>query len=79
MAGPRQVRRDIPPDLETVILKAMAHERDERYATAQDLADDLRCVLEGRPTKAKPPTLIDRTGRWARRRARLVAATAAVL
>jgi tetratricopeptide (TPR) repeat protein/tRNA A-37 threonylcarbamoyl transferase component Bud32 len=76
---PRQVRADIPPDLETVVLKAMARERDDRYATAQELADDLRCVLEGRPTKAKPPTLVDRAGRWARQHARLVATIVAVL
>ena len=36
----------LPADLETVILKAMAKRREDRYATAQQFADDLRCVLE---------------------------------
>jgi len=76
---PRQLRPDMPADLETVILKAMARERDDRYATAQQLADDLRCVLEGQATKAKPPTAIDRLSRWARRRRRTVLAGFAAL
>ena len=31
----------IPPDLETVVQKAMAKRREDRYTTAQELADDL--------------------------------------
>jgi serine/threonine protein kinase/Flp pilus assembly protein TadD len=70
---PRQIRPDIPQDLETVILKAMARDRDERYATAALLAADLACVLEGKATVARPATLLDRAGRWVRRRQRTVA------
>jgi serine/threonine protein kinase/tetratricopeptide (TPR) repeat protein len=72
---PRQIRPDIPQDLETVILKAMSRERDERYATAQQLAADLQCVFEGNATVARPPTMLDRAGRWVRRRQRTVAVT----
>jgi hypothetical protein len=71
---PRQVRPDIPADLETVVLKSMAKARDERYATARQLADDLHCVLEGRPTLARPPSLAERLCKWARRHRRMVAA-----
>src|SRR2546428_1635814 len=39
---PRKVRRDIPHELETIVLKAMEKNPAERYATAQELADDLR-------------------------------------
>src|SRR5207248_8194694 len=38
---PRQLNPAIPPDLETIVLKAMAKGVEERYATAQELADDL--------------------------------------
>jgi tetratricopeptide (TPR) repeat protein/tRNA A-37 threonylcarbamoyl transferase component Bud32 len=76
---PREVRPDIPPDLETVILKAMAKHRDERYATASLLADDLRCILQGRPTMARPPSVADRLGKWARRHRRMLVAAAALL
>ena len=36
-------------------------------------------VLEGKPTAARPPTLLDRAGRWVRRRQRTVAVTLATL
>jgi len=68
---PRQVRPEIPLDLETVILKAMAKEREGRYATAQQFARDLRCVAEGRPPLARPPVLLARAATWVRRRRRL--------
>ncbi len=74
---PRQLRADIPHDLETVVLKAMAKSRDERYTTARELADDLRRFLDGRPTVARPPTLPDRLAKWARRHRRLMLATVA--
>jgi hypothetical protein len=78
---PRQVQPEIPADLETVILKAMSRDRDERYGTAQQLADDLKCVLDGKATQARPPTMIDRIGRWSRQHRRVVvtAALAALL
>ncbi|HEV3118143.1 MAG TPA: protein kinase, partial [Gemmataceae bacterium] len=64
---PRQVNPAIPVELETVVLKAMAKELDERYASAQELADDLRRFLENKPILAKRPTLWERTSKWARR------------
>lgn len=73
----RTLRRDIPADLETVVHKAMAKERDGRYATAQEFAEDLRRVLEGRPTIARPPTAFDRLWKWSRQRRGLVAAASA--
>jgi serine/threonine protein kinase/Flp pilus assembly protein TadD len=74
---PRKLDPQIPADLETVVLKAMATDRDDRYLTAEELAADLRRVLEGRTTIARPPTLLDRTGRFARRHQRVVALAAA--
>jgi tetratricopeptide (TPR) repeat protein len=76
---PRQIRHEIPVDLETVILKAMAKEREHRYATAQQFAEDLRCIAEGRPPLARPPVLLARARTWVRRRRRLVGAVACVL
>lgn len=57
----------IPLDLETIILKAVAKQRDERYATAQELADDLQRLLEDRPIMARRPTVSQRMGKWAKR------------
>ncbi|MBB3208131.1 hypothetical protein FHS27_003958 [Rhodopirellula rubra] len=66
--------RDIPRDLDTVVAKAMAKRRDDRYETAQKFADDLRRVLAGEPTIARPPTLLDHCVRYAVRYQGLVAA-----
>ena len=74
----RQLQPKVPADLETVVLKAMAKRREERYATAQEFADDLRRVLEGKPTLAKPPTIAERLRKWTRRHRRAVAVAVAV-
>jgi TOMM system kinase/cyclase fusion protein len=43
---PRQLVRDIPPELGRVCLKALAKGQQDRYTTAADFADDLRGVLQ---------------------------------
>ena len=47
----------IPRDLETILLKALARDVSNRYATARDLAEDLRRFVDGRPIKAQRPSL----------------------
>jgi serine/threonine protein kinase len=64
---PRTLARHIPRDLETVVLRALAKEQARRYASACDLADDLRRFLDGRPVAARRPTLAMRLMKWARR------------
>jgi len=44
---PRQVRASIPPALEAVILRAMRKNPAERYASATEMRDDLRRVVNG--------------------------------
>jgi len=68
----------IPVDLETVILKAMAKSRDERYTTARAFAEDLSRFLDGKPTIAKPPSVANRAAKWVRRHSKIVAAAVAV-
>jgi eukaryotic-like serine/threonine-protein kinase len=65
--APRKVNSAIPRDLETVVLKAMAREPRDRYATAGDLARDLECFLEDRPIRARRTSGAERLWRWARR------------
>jgi serine/threonine protein kinase len=75
---PRRLDRSIPPELETVVLKALEKNPHERYATAQELADDLRRWLDDRPTQARPPSLVYRLRKWCRRRRPLVTAAGVV-
>jgi serine/threonine protein kinase/tetratricopeptide (TPR) repeat protein len=76
---PRRHNAALPGELETIVLKAMRPEPEKRYATAQELADDLRRFLEHRPIKARPPGPGERAAKWARRHRPLVAAAAAVV
>src|SRR5207244_10713899 len=64
---PRRLNQAVPAELETIVCKAMEKNLAERYATAQELADDLRRYLEDRPIKARRPTLRQRVRKWARR------------
>jgi len=65
--------------LETIVLKSMAKEPKSRYATAQEMADDLRRFLDDKPIKAKRPTLIARAIKWRRRHRALTIAAIIVL
>ncbi len=63
----RQVNRQVPRDLETVVLKALAKEPGERYATAGQLAEDLQRFVVGKPILARRSSAIERLWRWSRR------------
>jgi tetratricopeptide (TPR) repeat protein len=55
--GPARYNKAIPRDLETIILKALELEPARRYATALDLADDLRRWIDCKPIWAQRPSL----------------------
>ena len=76
---PRHVNQTIPKDLETIVLKATAKEPSHRYASAQQLADDLRRFLDDKPIGARRPSLVERAAKWARRHRAAVRAAVAVL
>jgi hypothetical protein len=76
---PRRLNPAVPRDLETVVLKALAKQPEDRYATAADMADDLRHFLEKRPIQARRRTPVQRAARWARRHRTALVASAAVL
>lgn len=76
---PRIHNPSIPADLENVIQKAMAKSRDERYATARELADDLQRFLDGKPTIAKSPTALEIVSKWIQRHRRVASIAVAIL
>ena len=76
---PRKRNRSVPLDLENIVLKAIAKDPPDRYTTAVELADDLQRFLEGLPTLAKKPSVVDRAHKWARRHRQMVAVAAMFL
>jgi eukaryotic-like serine/threonine-protein kinase len=79
--APSQLRPRLPRDLETICLKCLRKEPLERYASALDLAEDLRRSEDGRPILARRSGSFEQAWRWCRRNPALAAAsiTAALL
>jgi serine/threonine protein kinase len=73
VVSPSARQPGIPRDLEAICLKCLEKEPSRRYATAADLAEDLRRFLDGRPTAARPASAAERCLRWCRRNPRLAA------
>ncbi|MEZ6196783.1 MAG: tetratricopeptide repeat protein [Planctomycetota bacterium] len=65
---PRRLNRSISKDLKVVLECALEKDRDRRYSSALDLAEDLAALRESRPIKAIPIGRAGRAWRWARRR-----------
>jgi serine/threonine protein kinase len=76
---PRRFVPRVPGELETIVLKAMAKEPEGRYATAQELADDLRRFLEHKPIKARRPTTSEQVVKWVRRQPSIAIGAVAML
>jgi tetratricopeptide (TPR) repeat protein/tRNA A-37 threonylcarbamoyl transferase component Bud32 len=72
------VRESVPPDLDLIVMKAMRKEPERRYATADQLSDDLGRFLRGRPVLAAPDSVRYRTRKFVSRH-RLGVAGAVVL
>lgn len=63
----RQRRAQITADVERIVAKAMHKESPRRYGSAQELADDIRRYLDGRPVLAHPDSTAYRVGKFVRR------------
>jgi serine/threonine protein kinase len=66
--SPRKLNARTPRDLETICLKCLEKEPQRRYATAAQLADDLRLCRHGQPISARPITATARLWRWCKRK-----------
>jgi WD40 repeat protein len=66
-ARPGRLRAGLPADLETICLKCLHKEPKRRYASAAELADDLRRFLAGTPIRGRQPSAWERLRHAARR------------
>jgi hypothetical protein len=76
---PSRVRSKVPHDLETICSKAMSKEPARRYASAADLAADLRRFLADKPIAARPVGVTEKAWRRIRRSPALFGLAAAVV
>ena len=66
---PKRLVKELAEDLDDIVLKAMNRNRDNRYNSARELANDLRRVLDDLPIQAKSrPGLLYRWKKAFRRR-----------
>ena len=78
---PRQINRHIPPDLETIVLKALAKDPNDRFDSAEEMTNELQRFVENRPIHSRPIPYYQQFWRWCRRNPGLAGANivAAVL
>jgi len=62
---PRRLRRDVPPDLEAIVLQALEKDPADRYGSALELAEDLERFLRGERVHARLPGPLKRLWRLA--------------
>ena len=65
----KELRRALRGDVAAVVAKAVKGSPEQRYRSALELADDLQRVLDRRPIRARPDTLLYRAGKYAQRHA----------
>lgn len=64
---PKQVRNCLLGDLDAIVMMALRKEPNRRYASVDDLSEDIRKHLEGLPIAARPSTLSYRGAKFIRR------------
>ncbi len=77
--SPRRLRRALKPDLDAVVMKALAPDPDQRYASAGDLAADIQRSRRHEPVLALPASAPYRARKFMRRHALALGSASAVL
>jgi len=77
-AGPMQLTSVLRGDLDWIVMRCLEKDRDRRYGTAHELADDVRRHLRQEPVVARPPHTLYRAQRFVARNRLACASVAAV-
>ena len=64
---PRRLNPQVPQDLETIVLKCLRKNHQDRYGTAEAMAQDLQRFVRGDPIEARPQPAWERLTRRLRR------------
>ncbi len=70
---PKKLTGLVSGELDWIVMKCLEKERDKRYGSADQVADEFRRFLAGEPIQARPITMPQRMWRWYRRHVPLVA------
>ncbi|MFY9554119.1 MAG: serine/threonine-protein kinase [Blastocatellia bacterium] len=76
---PRQINPSIPRPIEAVCLKAMSEMREDRYSSAEEIANDVITFLDGQPVSAYRENVLEQAGRWLSKNRFIVVLIAAYL
>jgi non-specific serine/threonine protein kinase/serine/threonine-protein kinase len=76
--APERLRRRLANDLDNIVLKALRKEPARRYASVEQLAEDIERHLKGLPVRARADTFSYRSRKFARRNKAGIAAVAGV-
>lgn len=66
--SPRLLDSSVPKDLETICLKCLERQRENRYDSALVVAEELERFANNEPILARPISRAERTWRWCRKR-----------
>lgn len=73
--SPRSLEAKLPRDLETICLKGLQKNPQQRYSSALELAEDLERFAKGESIRARPISTPERLLKWARRQPKDAALT----
>lgn len=73
VSPPSQLNADIPRDLNTITMKAIARDPADRYQSAREMGDDLQRFIAGQPIRARRVSLPERVWKWSLRHRALAA------
>jgi hypothetical protein len=70
---PKKLTGLVSGELDCIVMKCLEKEREKRYASAHEVADECRRFLAGEPVQARPITMLHRFWRWYGRHVAVVA------